>query len=133
MALPDPLTIIFDTVSKSLPRSGSSPNESVYRLEDGSVIHTVRVSHQFGNPTGGRKGQQQGKANAVRRAVIRYEQEFLVSDPLVSGQSRRSLVTATLTLTWDELVAAADAAKRGKVVSDWSTLANLQKICGGET
>lgn len=136
MAFADPLVISDDGTAKSLPRSGTSPVESVYRLEDsGGVIHTVALSHDFGSSNGSQRAKKGGGGNPVsaRRAVMRYAREFLIADPLLSGQSVRSTVTSTLTVVWPQIVTSSEAAKRGVTIALLATLANLQRMTGGET
>nr|QDH90080.1 MAG: hypothetical protein H1Bulk30557_000002 [Leviviridae sp.] len=124
MAFTDPIAISDDGVSRNLARTGTTALESTYRLEDGSGnIHTLTLSHNFGGTKGG----------SSRRALMRYSREYFVTDPLVTGQSQRIAVSATLTMSWPAIVTAADAAKRGVTIATLASAANLLKVAGGET
>lgn len=123
----DPMSVSDDGTVKALPRVGNPANGSDYRLEDAGVIHTLRLSHDFG-------GSQSGKSSKSnqRRAVMRYERESLIENTLLD-QTQRALITATLTLNWPTIVAASDAAKRGVTIALLATAANLLRLVNGET
>lgn len=136
MAFADPMIVSDDGTNKSLPRIGQTANQSEYRLEEssGSVIHSLILSHDFGQ--GAKrdgKGRNDSAAQRSRRAVLRYVREYLVADPLVTNQSHRVPVAATLTMTWPEIITAADAAKRGVTIALLSNAANLLRVANGET
>jgi len=123
----DPQTITYAGASKTLPRSGQTANESVYRLaESGGVTYTLLLGHQFAGS--GAKGR--GQRN---RMVARLTREGLVSDPLATGQNVPSSMSATLTLDFPILLTAADAQNLANALTGLMTSANVLKLANGET
>jgi len=128
----DPIVISDEGTNRSLARTGTTATEGEYRLEVGGVFHTLTIAHDFGQGRGNRRKSGGAAPDSTRRGIMRYVREYLVTDPLVTGQSKRVAVTATLTMAWPAIVTAAEAAARGVTIASLATATNLGKVAAGE-
>lgn len=131
----EPLSLTYAGASKSLPRTGTSQNESVYRLvEAGGTSLELRLSHQFADVSRSQGKAAKGAGQQQRnRAVARLTRQALVSDPLVTGQSVPSSWTATLTIDFPVLVTATDAQALANALTGFLSSGNILKLASGET
>lgn len=115
----DPQSVTYATVAKSLPRTGSDPNTSTYKLNDGGVIYTLSLTHQF------------AKRN---RVVARLQRDSFASDPLVPANNILASMTASFTIDFPQTgLAASDAQNLGNALTAFLTSANILKMINGET
>jgi len=133
MSFADPTSITYAGASKTLPRTGSSANESIYRLSDtGGVVYELRLSHAFADISGRQSGKNAGQGQR-NRAVARLTRNALVADPLATGQSLPSSMSATFTMDFPVLLTAADAQALGNALVAFLSSGNLLKLAAGET
>jgi hypothetical protein len=104
--------------SKSLARSGNDEDSATYRLVDGAVTYTLTLSHAF------------AKRN---RFVARLQADGLVSDPLLTGQSKPESKTVTFTGDWSALHTTSEEASLAHMLLSFLTAPNLLRLAAGET
>lgn len=121
MSFTDPVAVTDAGTAKTLPRTGTSANASTYRLvaTNGDILQLV-LSHET------TKGQRE-------RVVARITRTALVSNPLVSGQSRAAQQTITLTSDRDPLQTPADAQVLYATLLTFLTSAAFLRLAAGET
>lgn len=115
----DPQAITYATVGKSLPAIGRNESQSQYRMNDGTQVFDLILSHQF---------------KARNRVVARLQRTATSSDPLVPAQNILASATATFTMDFPSVgFGASDIQNLGKALVDFLTAANILKLVNGET
>jgi len=115
----DPESVTYATVSKSLPRIGTSADQSTYFLNDGSASYQLVLSHSF------------KKRN---RYVARLSRTSNVTDPLIPANS--IVVSMAATFTLDLPLAGltnTDAQNLGNALVGFLTSSNILALAGGQT
>lgn len=122
----DPLSVIENTTTLSVPAIGRSPLESIYRYEDATSgdVYAIRIGHKFGPRR--------------NRAFARIEREKYVSSVSVPANSELASWSSTLTVDWP-LAGVTDNQVKFTVLAlnGWLTAAanggNVLRMIGGET
>jgi len=121
MSLPDPVTLAYNTVNKSLPRVSSGDNESTYRLEepDGTVYDLT-----IGSET---------KRDGARRSYVKLARMAWVDNPAATGQSSKETTVVTCALQVPANVPIVEAALLGTTLAVFlQASGNLTRIAAGE-
>lgn len=127
MALSDPVSLTYNSAAKSLPRTGQTGEESTYRLVDsGNVAYNLKVGHSF-------QDLKSGRTKPRQRCTVRLTREALVSDPLVTGQSRAETCTVTVTADWADIHSPSEPQLLYNALLTFLTSATFLKVAGGET
>lgn len=79
MSFADPQSVTINAVAQSLPRVSSGVNAGRFSKDDGNVI--LEVSHNYGKRT---------------RRALKLTHAKIAADPLISSQSIRYSMSATL-------------------------------------
>jgi len=118
--LPDPQSVTYATVAKSLPAISRGDSSSSYQLSDSGVTYNLTVSHQF------------AKRN---RAVVRLRRDSLVSDVLVPANSVAASMSATFTLDFPTTgLTLTDADNLAQALIAWLGVSGrILRVAGGET
>lgn len=122
----DPISVIENTTTLSVPAIGRGPLESIYRFEDPTSgdVYALRIGHKFGP-----------KRN---RAFARIEREKYVSNVTVPANSELASWSSTLTADWP-LAGVTDNQVKFTVLAltGWLTSVanggNVLRVLGGET
>lgn len=115
----DPQSVTYATVAKTLPRTGSTADESTYKLNDSGTIYQLRLGHQF---------------KRRNRVVARLQRDSFSADPLVPAQNILASMTATLTIDFPTGgLTSTDAQSLANALTGWATSANILRLANGET
>lgn len=115
----DPQSVTYNSVAKSLPAIGRSPEQSVYKLVAADAEYELTLSHSF---------------KTRNRVVARLKRTAVVSDVLVPAQNLTASATVTITADFPSNgFALADVQKHLMALRDWASDGNLLKLVGGET
>jgi hypothetical protein len=115
----DPVSIVFNTYTKQLPRIGTTADGSTYRTHDGQAAIQLQLSHAFKQRT---------------RAVARLTWEGLVASQLNPDVNTSVGMTATFTIDIPSAgLTPADGQHVGQALRDFLTDANILKLIQGET
>lgn len=115
----DPQSVTYSSVAKSLPKIGSGPDASEYKLNDSGVVYDLVLSHQF---------------KARNRVVARLRRDAYAADALRPEQNVLASMTASFTLDFPSVgYTVADAQALGNALVAWLTSTNLLKLANGET
>jgi len=119
--LTDPVSLTYATVAKSLPRTGTNDASSTYQLvETGGTLYRLTAEHS---------DQKSGR----KRCAIRLRREALVTDPLVTGQSRAESLTLSVTADWSAIHTPTDAQTLYAALLTFLTSATFLRVASGET
>jgi hypothetical protein len=115
----DPQSVTYATVAKSLPKIGSDANQSTYKLNDGTAVYTLSLSHQF---------------KTRNRVVARLQRDSYSADPLVPANSIAASMTVTLTADFPNVgLLPADVQNLINAMTGYMSSANALKLVNGET
>lgn len=114
----DPQSVTYNSVAKSLPRTGSDLVSATYQLNDSGVVYNLTLSHQF---------------KARNRVVARLRRDAFASDPLVPAQNKLASMTASFTIDFPATgYTVADAQSLGNALVAFLTTGNILKLANGE-
>lgn len=117
----DPVSLTYATVAKSSPRVGTDGNKSRYlHVQTDGTEFALELSHE--ETKGGRE-----------RCVARLKRSALVSNPLVTGQSRPAELTVTVTMDRDSIHTPQEAVDLFSSLRGFLTDANVLRLAAGET
>lgn len=116
----DPQSVTYATVSKSLPATGRSSDQSDYKGVFADAEYQLRLAHTF--------------KSARNRVVARLQRTAIVDDPLTTSNKLVASATATITVDFPSAgMTLSQARDLAAALRDWATDANLLKLVGGET
>lgn len=116
----DPQSVTYATVAKSLPRIGSDPDQSQYRLNDSGVLYDLTLGHQY--------------KPARTRVFARLQRTASSTDPLVPAQNILASATVSFTIDFPNVgFVPTDNQSLAKALVGFLTDANLLKMINGET
>lgn len=117
MALVDPQSVTVDSETKSLPRTGFSPNTGTFTSEDGNI--SLEVSHQQGSRI---------------RHMVRLSDKRTVGNPLVPDQNLAVSMSSHLVIDMPRNgYTVAEIVDLSAALTAWATPENLTKVVGGQS
>lgn len=115
--LTDPQTITINTVAKTCAKILSTGQRSEYATADGLVKFTC--SHQAGKKR--------------MRRMMRIDQKVIAADPLTAENDYQTLGVYLVIDEPEVGFSDADIDYVVEALKTWATVANIGKICGGES
>jgi len=115
----DPAVVTYNTVAKSLVRTGTTEEQSAYNLNDSGTLYNLQIGHKF---------------KTRNRTFARFQRTAAVTDPLIPAQFIQVSGSATFSFDFPTAgMTAAEAVLMAKALRDFLTDAFLLKLANGET
>lgn len=116
MAFADPQSVTYNTVAKSMPRTGTSLSEGTFM--DANREFSLVIRHSFGSRY---------------RHLAQLKMDSIVSNPLVPDQNFAVSAHAHLVIDAPKNgLTATEVTDLAKAIVTWATPANIAKLVAGE-